>query len=175
MENLDFVKLLLERAIKRIYDEDEIFLINHKPNVVDNDTDAKEHVGERTSVFRIAYYFQNLLIENNCYSELKVDCEYNRYYDGIKTFSGSKKGIVPDMVLHNRNNQNNNILVCEFKGYWNNDSDKDKEKIEDLCSKEGMYRYKIGAFIKLNKESFEVTFFNCHVGWHKPSIIGITD
>ena len=61
---------------------------------------------------------------------------------------------MPDIILHQRGNNNHNLLVLEFKGWWNKNQEYDKKKIEQLVSKEGC-GYKEGYTILLGKNFSE--------------------
>ena len=75
--------------------------MEHEPT--DNKYKSKEHVGERSIVFRVAYYFQQKIYKNIGDKELTVDCEYNRFYNCYKQIPSHPAGFAPDLILHKRN------------------------------------------------------------------------
>lgn len=59
------------------------------------------------------------------------------------------------MIIHQRGSNDNNLLVMEFKTYWNKDQKKDIEKIEAFLEngEKDSYNYKYGiaVLIDINK------------------------
>jgi hypothetical protein len=73
-------------------------------------------VCERALQFKIAHYMaQSLLIR----LPLTLDCEYNRHYDNEKQLQLPQKHraskVFPDILIHERNSDNRNMLVLEIK------------------------------------------------------------
>ena len=115
------------------------------------------HANERSLVFRFGYYFQNLLSMHSEYKEYDLDLEYNRDGEVPKRTPNHEKGIYPDVILHKRGDNEDNLLVMEFKGYWNNQGqEEDKSKIHDLMYSNGEYKYKKGYTILLKEDDFLV-------------------
>ena len=91
------------------------------------------HSSERSIVHKYAIYFEKLIINelsNNC--EYCVDVEYNQNIDRLKILTSRPNGAYPDMILHKRGTNDHNILVAEFKTWWNKDKWmwKDDKKIK---------------------------------------------
>ncbi|MBQ9313686.1 MAG: hypothetical protein IJ220_01605 [Clostridia bacterium] len=113
-------------------------------------------VSERNLVFHFSRYFCLLLEKNNKYKEYSVDCEYNRnsfnerkYKELI--YEKKKHKINPDFILHERGSNNNNILAIEFKKNSNNNNsqiNRDYWKLKGLTNELGVYKYKLGLFIR---------------------------
>lgn len=168
--DLNLVLELLKTSIEEVYKEDNNFLISHEPT--HKGTNMEEHVGERPIVFRIAYHFQNLLIQNmkdgrlEKDKELRVDVEYNRLYNRSKITHSRPKGSSPDLILHKRNSVDKDVMVCEFKGYWyfekqlGDEINKDKVKIEEYCDIDGEYRYQMGVMILLEETQYQVEIYD---------------
>lgn len=115
------------------------------------------HANERSIVFRFGYYFQNLLSMHCEYKEYFLDLEYNRDGEDPKKTANHQNGIYPDVILHKRGDNNDNLLVMEFKGHWNNEGqEKDKSKILDLMNPNGEYEYKKGYTVLLMENNFLV-------------------
>ena len=84
-------------------------------------------IGERPIMFRIAQYMVACGAERG---GLNVDCDYNRHLNAVKTLIRPKEETVardahndavkpkrffPDIVLHRRGVDADNLLVCEIK------------------------------------------------------------
>ena len=119
------------------------------------ESEMAEHVGERAIVFRFGIYFQ-MEVDKSKYKEYNLDCEYNRNHADVKKLPSFEKGVYPDMILHKRGSNDDNIVVIEFKGWWNNDQDKDKLKIKEFVDKRGKYKYMEGYTILLGRNRGEV-------------------
>lgn len=117
------------------------------------------HANERCIVFRFGYYFQNLLSMHCEYKEYNLDLEYNRDGEDPKKTPNHEKGIYPDVILHKRGNNKDNLLVMEFKGYWNNQGPRrDESKIYDLVNPNGKFHYKRGCKVLLKENDFLIDF-----------------
>ena len=116
--NQPLIEKLIEKALDKLYKEDydTLICINHK-----------QHVGERACVFRFGIYLNQILKRYIQFREYNLDCEYNRSYDDPKRRSGGML-IIPDIVLHKRGSNDNNLVVIEFKGWWSKVNQK-----EDIC------------------------------------------
>ena len=132
----------------------DAYLIEHKPDKsMAEFNDSKHHVGERSIVFRFAHYLQNEIRKIESFENLYVDCEYNRNIDDLKKLPEPDKRIIPDVIIHERGVNDNNMLVMEFKTYWNNDQGHDEEKIECFTYAKGAYKYKYGVTVLINEYS----------------------
>ena len=83
-----------------------------------------------------------------------VDCEYNRDGYGIKQVNGNY--VYPDFILHKRGCNDNNILIIEFKTWWNSENNADIDKIKWMMNPQLRYGYKFGCSIVLNKKSADI-------------------
>ena len=114
-----------------------------------------QHANERCIVFRFGHYFQTLLSMHCEYKGYVLYLEYNRDGEDPKKTINHQNGIYPDVILHKPGNNDNNLLVMEFKGHWNNEGQKeDKSKIKDLMNPNGKYKYKNGYTIFLKEDDF---------------------
>lgn len=104
-------------------------------------------INERASVFRIGHYLANIIENDGYFESYHVDVEYNRDLDSVKTLD--KIMIIPDLIIHERGTNSNNLVAIEFKK--NKDSKKDKEKLEKLINSNYGYNYKNVYFIIINK------------------------
>lgn len=148
------LEIIIGSSLDKLYKKD-IYLI--KVKVGENikklvNTDVL-HNSERSIVHRFAYYFEELYKEKYKDHNLNIDVEYNRNLYDIKQLG--KDCIIPDFIFHERGENKNNILVIEFKTWWNSEQAKDKEKIKKLCE-ENKYQYQYGASIIFGKSRKEV-------------------
>ena len=119
-------------------------------------------VNERTISHKLAGYIQ---IELEGYS---VDCEYNRYLYSTKILKIPKdpirwkdleaKPIFPDIIIHKRLSNDENLLVIEMKKLSNRqDRFFDKSKVKALTLPP--FNYKFGLFLEIDvaktNDSFE--------------------
>ena len=119
-----------------------------------NDKDLLERkVAERDITHRFAHYFENN-IAGTIVAEYNVDCEYNRDGYGIKQVNGNY--VYPDFILHKRGCNDNNILIIEFKTWWNSENNADIDKIKWMMNPQLRYGYKFGCSIVLNKKSADI-------------------
>ena len=138
------MKELLEELIKKslddLYQNDE-YLIKHR-------------VAERDITSKFAHYFQNNMRET-IIADYDVDCEYNRDGYGMKKIDGTL--VYPDFILHKRGTNESNLLIIEFKTWWNSDNREDIEKLKAMMSEWYRYQYQYGYSIILNQERDSVT------------------
>ena len=112
-------------------------------------------IHERSIVFWFGIYFYQCL-QKTRYRECNFDFEYNKNLDNVKRTETFLNGTYPDLILHKRETNTYNILVLEFKTWWNDDSDRDIEKLKDFLNQDREYRYKFGAFVRFERERPEV-------------------
>jgi len=115
---------------------------------------------ERCIMFKFATYFEKWLACNGFLSsELTLDVEYNRHLVATKITKNRPQGSAPDLIIHERGNDNQNIFVLEAKKSSRKKSDleKDTEKIRAYINE---YGYKFGATLVLgeNRETSKVKF-----------------
>lgn len=147
---------LIVDSLKELYKKD-YYLINNCP--MDAETDGKHYVGERTIVFRFAHYLLSNIEKINVNPDLSLDCEYGRNGWLEKTLPQYPNGVIPDIIIHKRGNNEKNILVMEFKTYWNNNQDRDEDKIKKFIDKHGEYKYKFGATVLIKDEEAILNIF----------------
>ncbi len=120
----------------------------------------KSGVNERTLTHLLATYLANE------FKDYDVDCEYNRMWlDGrevakiiniprgmeemTEVFDTEAKTVFPDVIVHDRKNQNNNLLVVEAKKSSNKEWQADFDKLNGFMSglNDGGRGYKFSAFV----------------------------
>lgn len=140
---------LLQEAIRRVYNEHR-FLLQFAQG---------ERTGlEQAFVFRTGIYFNNLINETP-YSELDLDSEYNKNHGNAKTSRRFPHGLRPDLIVHRRDSNEENKLVAEFKGWWDNDIAADIRKLEDLTDPNDNYHYLIGILVIIGRTEASYRFF----------------
>lgn len=147
------IEELLNKALKRFYKKDSC-LVDMVPGVKQDN--GGHHVGERAIVFRLAHYMQNIMDKMPVFKGYVLDCEYNR--DGTDIKKLQEKCVYPDVIIHQRQNNENNLLVMEVKTYWNNDTGQDVEKLRGFTDPNGDYHYKFGVSLIIGKENSEARF-----------------
>ena len=151
---------LLKQSVDLLYKNDS-YLIKHS-------------VHEQDISHRIAYYFENLLNNYSWYkkSSFNVDVEYNKNFDDPKRVysncddCGNARCYInqssyyidnyqspckPDIILHERGSNDNNILVIEIKK-CNNECKDDFAKLSAFTCNASDYKYKIGIYININNQ-----------------------
>jgi hypothetical protein len=122
---------------------------------------------ERSVAFRFGVYFDRLKRRTRWLSSLHVDMEYNKHGDDSKHIPSRDNWIQPDFILHSRGNDNLNTLIIEFKPHSSGHNGKasvdkvkaDLQKLRDLTSQEGKYKYGLGVFIEFGKEPPKCHYF----------------
>lgn len=113
---------------------------------------------EQAFVFRTGIYLQKIL-SNSIYSNFDLDSEYNKALGVKKTTDRFPKGIRPDLLLHKRQSHDSNLLAVEFKGNWKTKVHRDFEKLVELTSPNGPFRYQLGVFVLIGLQKPEYNFF----------------
>ena len=147
------LKELLKESVKKCYDDDFTLI---------------KRAMEQASVARIFHYMQTLIDTDGryeCLRQYNLDCEYNKNGERKKATSRCFNGTKPDLTLHKRESNENNLLVVEFKSRkskgkkWDGTNKfMDEVKLEDFTSPED-YDYQLGVWVKLNLKKPLFTFF----------------
>ncbi len=115
-------------------------------------------VNERSISHKVAEYLQYE------FSDIKVDCEYNRHGLRADPKNLNGKRIFPDIVVHRRGTDIENLLVIEVKKNGRSQSalDHDKWKLEELTKRKGEFRYQLGLLLEFhvkNKKIHKIRLF----------------
>ncbi len=144
----DILETIIKQALNSVY--------NESPNLINANVGDYENVHnhEVAVVFRFGYYLIRLIDEMDILKHYHVDIEYNRNLHDIKLLKvqNRTKRIYPDLIVHKRG-QKDNLLIIEFKSWWNRDQEYDKNKVSAFMDEEGPYAYKYGLLIKFEKEN----------------------
>lgn len=129
MNNI-IIKSKINHCVDRIYNEDgDLFQRNNY---------------EVTISSKLAQY---LFLE---FPKYDVDCEYNKHINGIKEadINGELREIRPDILIHRRGTDKDNLVAIEIKKEQNSASrDPDYSKLKSLTLETKDYKYKLGVFI----------------------------
>lgn len=153
-EAFSLLKIVTEKALEDLYQNDSYLIIN-RPLGSQQDC----HVSERGVVFRFGIYFQARLNDTS-FKDYNLDVEYNRNMYEKKMLPSFSNGTFPDLILHKRGSNEENILILEFKTWWNHDTTDDIKKIKQFMDPEGVYRYRMGASIVLNKNKYAIKWID---------------
>jgi hypothetical protein len=114
------------------------------------------NASERSISHKLAEHLQDQ------FRRLNVDCEYNRYGTDIKRlqFPGDSssgmddleaKTVFPDIIVHERGHDDNNLLVIEIKKSTSRQNHNyDYEKLKAFTT--SPYRYRHGVFLLFDVE-----------------------
>ncbi len=140
---MDLKKLqeLVELSAQQVYEKDQV-LITLKGN-------------EQSIVFRFGLYLNQLLeSEGLLQNGLCLDSEYNKLEEDPKRLGTDL--IRPDLLLHKRLCQAENLLAIECKRNKPNDRH-DLHKLKQLTL-DPDYKYQLGCFINFTQQQPEVTY-----------------
>jgi len=140
---------LLREAISRVYGE-ERFLLRY----AEGDREGLE----QAFVFRVGVHL-NTLLRDTAYEALDLDSEYNKNHGNAKTSRRFPHGMRPDLIIHRRDSNDDNKLVAEFKGWWNNNLQDDINKLEDLTNPNDNYHSLIGVLVRIEREAANYRYF----------------
>jgi hypothetical protein len=142
-----------QKDIERIID----FAIK---KLIENDSTLMHlNVSERALMFHLARYIREATPAN-----LDVDCEYNRHLTDKKrlAFLKSELGVendykvYPDILIHQRNSDEHNILVVEIKKQGE-DLKSDGRKLKAFKSEPYSYNFAVQIVIP-NESAHGITF-----------------
>jgi hypothetical protein len=143
------IKNKLEKSIKLMFQKDaDLFEVG---------------INERTISHKLAEYLQYE------FSDLNVDCEYNRHIEDFKTLKLPKdkidwddteaKTVFPDIIIHRRR-KNINIAVIEIKKSSSSvDRLIDENKLKAFTKEP--YNYNLGIFLEIDTQNkkYNMRFF----------------
>lgn len=127
---------------------------------------------------------------HEAFPDYNVDCEYNRQGNETKRLPVGPTDcrsddldavtVYPDIIIHKRGVQDNNLLVIEVKKSnarnCSADNERDINKLQGFTDPRGEYRYKVGVFLILdvnNKGQGTVRWFIAGEPLGEP--VGIAD
>ena len=69
------------------------------------------------------------------------------------------RGVIPDVIIHKRGSNDKNVLVMEFKTYWNDNQKNDEGKIRKLTDQQGDYKYAYGMTVLIGIDKPKINLF----------------
>jgi len=129
------------------------------------------NANERSMTHKLAEALQEV------FPNMDVDCEYNRHGrstkkivacwgDGIQPDDLDAKTVYPDIVVHTRGNDENNVLVIEVKkSNARRCSACDAEKLKAFTGDE--FRYRVGLYVEIDAERGSVSKVECYKDGNK--------
>jgi len=142
---------ILKVSVKELYSKDGKLLI----------LDGKPRNGmEQACAFRIGHYFCNN-VKDTEFQSYDIDMEYNKNSHLPKLLIGNEHGKRPDLIVHKRGHNKDNLLIVEFK-HGGNEIDEDIFKLKRFTSPVDEYKYKLGVLIRLGNtfESVNYQYFH---------------
>lgn len=151
----DILNKLLNDAISDLYKLDS-YLIIHSD--ISGNGAENIHSSERSIVTKYETYLQNR-IKNSIFENYNIDCEYNRNIDLEKKYhsnNGDILGCYPDIIIHKRGTNDDNLIVIEVKTWWNTNTKHDEDKLRHFTNQTSDYRYEYGLSITFGKDEDSV-------------------
>ena len=142
---LSLLDKLLDSALDELYKKDH-YLLEHD-------------VHERTIVFRLGHYLQNLMDATGEFQNFNLDFEYNRNGRYPKRIPANpRNGAFPDLIIHQRGSNQYNLLIMEFKPPpWNTNTGDDCKKLQQFINPRDRYNYLCGKSILLGRTRQAIT------------------
>ena len=129
------------------------------------DLDDSNAVSERTMAARIGFYLERHRGIIGSLDELSIDLEYNRNFNAPKSIyslmTQQRRNVIPDLLIHLRNSNEENFLVIEFKKGTPPRSQQlhDEEKLRYFTDPRWEYRYRYGMSIELHPHNARITLY----------------
>ncbi|WP_075572765.1 hypothetical protein [Colibacter massiliensis] len=137
---IEDVRTIISLALDELYEKDQYLILNNG--------NEENHLSERSIVSKYSIYINEIVKKE--LPSFNVDTEYNRNINDKKETRSRSNGSCTDLIVHKRGRKDQNLIVMEFKPWWNSKQEDDKKKIEDYCD-EDEYKYKYGVLILLGK------------------------
>jgi hypothetical protein len=155
IKNVDLrrkLQIKILQALDKLYKRDDYLISN-------DISGTEKHVGERAIVFRLGIYLEEVFRSDSEFAKYNLDIEYNRNIGQIKQLPEHNNRVYPDLIVHKRGSQELNILVIEIKTWWNQDISLDREKLNAFTDRSGIYKYKFGLSITIEKYNPKLIWF----------------
>lgn len=137
------IERIINKSLDQLYSKDEELFINE--------------LCERSIAYKFGLYFSQFMQEEK--TGYDIDMEYNRHKADKKMLPCKPNGTIPDLIVHRRGDDTDNLLVTEFKKWDSSkkDIEEDLKKLEEFVNCWGEYSYKYGASIIFAKERKDVS------------------
>jgi len=120
---------------------------------LDNDIDLLDlKVYEPAVSHRIAFYLERDFFNNG----IHVDCEYDKRLDQEKP-GPNETPMRPDIVVHTRNTQENNLIAIEVKK--GQVVERDIAKLQMLTQKNELYEYQLSVSVRFANNQPQYRWF----------------
>ena len=145
------IKKLVNATLEKFYKNDR--------DLIEMD-DEGDMVSEQCMVFHIGGYMKNKMSTLTKFQWADLDCEYNRNMNNPKMMRDGRR-FVPDLIIHRRRSNRNNLLVIEFKKKNANlhDKEDDRNKLMYLTDQEETFKYNFGLFVELGSHEVDVEVY----------------
>lgn len=145
------IKNLVNVSLEKFYKNDRDII------EMDNEGDM---ISEQCMVFHIGCYMKNKMNTLAKFQWADLDCEYNRNMTDPKMMRNGRR-IIPDLVIHRRRSNRNNLLVIEFKkrNAESCDKENDRNKLMYLTDQKKEFKYNFGLFIELSRYEVHVEVY----------------
>ena len=134
--------------------------------LIEKDSDLIERqVHENSINHRFAIYLENHLpINYKTEKNLSVDVEYNRNHINPKYIyqNDRKQSIRPDILIHERNSNDNNFLFIEAKR--KTISPEDLIKLKAVLDQNSVYKYDYSLSIEYSSEIMSINIYQLQNG-----------
>jgi hypothetical protein len=143
-----------EDVLKQKITESLNLFMNHHGYLVEID------VSERAITHKIAEAFEGMFGASAGYD---VDCEYNRVRGHRIKCGNNGRRVYPDIVIHRRGQQNDNILAVEVKKRKAGTKAiiRDQKKLEEYVRGQLRYKYGLSVVFRVGiKPRYECKFFD---------------
>lgn len=155
------IKQIVNTTLHTLYAHDHLLL---------DYPDPRSTAGERSIVFRFGWYMLETLKIIPALGWADLDCEYNRnhyhskelVYQRTGNSSAASHMVIPDLILHQRRSNDNNLLVIEFKKTTasHNARANDISKLCAFTDPNKAYNYSFGLYLELEPHQATVKVFH---------------
>lgn len=136
--------IILDICLSKMLEEDRYLL--------------ERNVHEQTLSSRLACYLAQYYEEEERWN-YNVDCEYNRNFDDCKMLKNitNTNGVRPDIIIHKRWSNADNLLVIEIKKASNAEAQSwsDDEKLKWFTSSDDVYRFTYWVYLMFDTKSLK--------------------
>jgi hypothetical protein len=147
-EQIDDLKSIISKSIDNLFANDTHLIYRNRC--------------ERSISFHLGCYLYKEMKESSWLMDYHIDSEYNKNINDIKKIKDAN--IIPDLIIHKRGSNNENIAVIEIKHSYlrlhpaptprqinnaQNITTADINKLKKLTSQTSAYKYGIGVSINI--------------------------
>lgn len=149
--SVEQLQVLVRDALKVLYGRDRDLI--------------RRSVHEASIAHRLAVYLEILLYQQLDLSPFDqsgydVDVEYNRNGRETKRLVRGKRGKRPDIIIHERGSNENNLLIIEIKkNEPMKNGNSDDSKLCGATDENHDFRYKLGLYLSLTHNTAELIWY----------------